>query len=68
MNSVTLYSTPTCPNCAVLRKKMAAKGIEFTDNQSVEEMTALGISRVPVLKVGDEIMDFGAANKWIKEQ
>ena len=68
MNSVTLFSTPTCPNCAVLRKKMTSKNISFTENQSVEDMQALGISRVPVLKVDDEIMDFGKANKWINEQ
>lgn len=68
MDNVILYSTPTCPNCAVLRKKMTSKNIPFVDNQSTEEMEALNITRVPALKVGDEIMDFGKANKWINEQ
>lgn len=65
---VTLYSTAVCPNCAVLRKKMDAKGIEYEDKQNVEELQALGINRVPVLKVDDELLDFGKANKWINEQ
>ena len=68
MNTVILYSTPTCPNCAVLRKKMNAKNISFIDNHSIEDLQSLGITRVPVLKVDDEIMNFGKANKWINEQ
>ena len=66
--NITLYSTPTCPNCAVLRKKMNSKNIIFNENQSIEEMESLGIMSVPVLKVDDQIMGFGEANKWINNQ
>lgn len=64
---VVLYSTG-CPKCTVLKKKLDNKGIEYTENSSVEEMLSLNITLVPVLKVGDSMMDFAQANTWINEQ
>lgn len=64
---VVLYSTG-CPKCTVLKKKLDNKGIEYTENSSVEEMLSLNITLVPVLKVGDSMMDFVQANTWINEQ
>lgn len=64
---VILYSTG-CPRCEVLKKKLNEKNIKYTENNSVDEMLALGIDAVPVLKVDEELMEFSAANKWINEQ
>lgn len=41
--TVILYSTG-CPRCSVLKKKLEEKGINYTENNSVDEMLALGIS------------------------
>lgn len=64
---VVLYSTG-CPKCEVLKKKLAAKGINYTENSSVDEMLALGITQVPVLKIDDKLMSFAEANSWVNTQ
>lgn len=61
---ITLYSTG-CPKCKVLKSKLEEKNIEFVENNSVEEMTGLGITQVPVLSVGDVLFDFKQAVTWV---
>ena len=63
---VTLYSNG-CPRCNVLKKKLDQKGIAYEVNDDVNDMLALGIEQVPVLKVGADLLDFTAANKWLNE-
>ena len=62
--SITLYSTG-CPKCKVLKSKLEAKNVEFVENNSVEKMTELGITQVPVLSVGGVLMDFKQAVDWV---
>lgn len=62
-----LYTT-NCPQCEVLKKKLDAKGIPYTINDSVKEMLELCIQSVPVLKVDDKMMNFSEANAWINAQ
>lgn len=64
---VIFYSTH-CPKCKVLKTKLDSKKINYIENNSVEDMLALGVQMAPVLKVGEEIMDFSAAVKWINSQ
>lgn len=64
MYNITLHSTG-CPQCNVLKRKLAAKGITYEENNDVEKMVALGIEYVPVLQVNDTLMDFLAACKWV---
>lgn len=65
--TVILYSTG-CPKCAVLKKKLGAAGIAYTENTDVEEMTALGLKSAPTLCVDGRMMDFTAAVSWLREQ
>lgn len=67
INNIILYSTG-CPKCEVLKKKLAEKGIQYTVNESVEEMLSLGIEQVPVLKINEELLPFPAAVKWINDK
>lgn len=67
MNKIILYSTG-CPSCNVLKKKLAAKGIQFEENNDQELMRSMNFVRVPVLDVDGNQMDFAAANNWINEQ
>ena len=67
INNIILYSTG-CPKCDVLKKKLAEKGIQYTVNESVEEMLSLGIEQVPVLKINEELLPFSAAVKWINDK
>lgn len=65
--NVILYSTG-CPKCKILKKKLAEKNIDYTENQNVEEMVALGIDQVPVLKIDGEIMKFKEAVEWVNSR
>lgn len=64
---VILYSTG-CPKCSVIKKKLDAKDIEYTENNDVDAMVALGISQVPVLSVDGELLSFVEANQWVNER
>lgn len=65
--TVILYSTG-CPRCSVLKKKLKEKGIKYTENNSVDEMLALGIMTVPVLGIGDELKNFTESVAWLNNQ
>lgn len=65
--NIVLYSTG-CPKCEVLKKKLAEKGIPYTENNSVDEMLELGINNVPVLSVEGELKDFTESTVWLRNQ
>ena len=67
MKEVIFYSTH-CPRCKVLELKLKQKGINYEENNNVEEMTAKGFKEAPKLEVDGVIMDFKQAVDWIKEQ
>ena len=62
---IILYSTDWCPKCQVLKKKLAAKYIEFKTIQDEEVLDEMGIDELPVLSVNGELMNMAAANNWI---
>jgi len=64
---IILYSTG-CPKCKVLKQKLDAKGLCYTEVGDVEQMTALGITMVPILSVDGSLMEFFEANQWINRQ
>lgn len=67
MDSVVLYSTG-CPRCLVLKQKLNEKGIEFEENQNVDQMLEMGMTNVPILDVNGDRMEFSGAIAWINEQ
>lgn len=64
---IILYSTG-CPRCSVLKKKLDEKGINYTENNSVKEMLALGIRTAPVLSIGNELKNFTESIAWLNKQ
>ena len=66
MSEIILYSTG-CPKCRILETKLQSKGIYYTKNTSVDEMTKLGFTNVPMLEVDNGYLDFGEAVRWINE-
>ena len=66
MEQIILYKTPTCPTCKVLKKKLEDKGIEFTENEDIDEMLSMGIMNAPTLSVNGELLDFMSALDWVK--
>lgn len=63
---IVLYST-NCPRCKVLEAKMIEKDIPFEEVNDVDEMSRLGITQAPMLKVGDKLMDFSRAIEWVRK-
>lgn len=61
---ITLYST-NCSNCQMLKMLLVQNNIEFTENNSVDDMLALGITRVPVLSVSGKLMGYQESKEWI---
>ena len=64
---VILYSNG-CPRCCVLKQKLNAKAITYTEENSVEKMIDMGIEQVPILSVDGEMLPFGQANEWVNKQ
>ena len=62
-NTVTVYSTPTCPYCKRAKDYLTRKGIAFTDynvaddrakaKEMIEKSKQMG---VPVIVVGDDVI------------
>lgn len=67
IDNIVLYSNG-CPRCKILKSKLDAKDIQYTENSSVDEMLALGITNVPVLSLNGELMEFGEAVKWVNNK
>ena len=68
MNDIYILYSTGCPKCEVLKKKLAEKGVQYTENNSVDEMLKLGIEAVPVLKVDDRLLEFKEAVDWVNKQ
>ena len=64
---VILYST-NCPKCKVLEKKLDSIGVDYTIVTGEDLMISKGFSSAPMLEVDGNIMDFGNAVRWAKEQ
>ena len=64
---ITLYSTH-CPRCYVLRAKLDAKNIEYTEENDIDKMLEMGIQSVPVLGIDAKLLSFKDANNWINNQ
>lgn len=67
MGRIILWSTH-CPRCKVLELKLKQKGINYEENNNVEEMTAKGFQEAPKLEVDGTIMGFKEAVEWLKGQ
>ena len=68
---IKLYTTH-CPACEVLQKKLVLKNIEFEIIDDKEKVMKVGINNginnVPMLDVGDNILDYVNAVKWVNNQ
>lgn len=63
---ITVYTTPGCPRCKVLKTKLEQKNIEYTESSNVDEVIALGFSSAPVVKINGIAYDYKGALEWIK--
>lgn len=64
---IILFSTESCPRCAVLRKKLEQKNIPFQETHDLEEVINLGYKSAPILKIdGNTYLQLKEANEYIK--
>lgn len=67
-NKTVIFYSTHCPKCKALEMLLKKYNIQYVENNDVQEMLDLGLASAPALKVGDLILDFSQAAKWIKEQ
>ena len=68
---VTLYSTG-CPKCNVLKKKLEAANVNYTEVTDTDKVTQIcnstGFDSVPIIAIEDgHILDFNRAIAWVKQ-
>ena len=62
---ITLYSTG-CPKCNILERRLTNDGISFNISNDVDELIDMGFQNAPVLKIGDNFIDYANAMKLLK--
>lgn len=61
MKRIILYSMEKCPHCLVAKKYLDEQGIPYRlcnvkTPKGQKELAAMGMRSVPVLKIGDKIL------------
>ena len=71
---IKLYSTH-CPHCRTVAMMLDKKNISYEEiyidpskPEAVKIMVDMGLRGAPGLVVGDKVMEFTEALRWIKEQ
>lgn len=64
-----LYTTH-CPKCKVIEKKMALKGIEYEEEDNIDEIMKVaakaGVNSAPLLETDDgRVLNFAEANRLL---
>lgn len=67
MEEIILYSSG-CPKCKILESKLNQKEIKYEHITDIEIMLEKGFLSMPMLQVGETIMNFTQANTWINER
>ena len=62
---IVFYSTG-CPKCGVLKKKLDQAHIVYVEEHDMEEMLAIGLKAAPALMVGDKLLNFSDAVRWVQ--
>lgn len=60
---IVLY-TIDCPKCKVLESKLKSKNIQFEKCMDKDYMISHGMTTLPYLKVGNELLDFKQSINW----
>lgn len=74
MNTIKVYSTPSCTKCKMLKDKLKKKQIDFTEinlfqhKDLIDKFSKKGIMSVPIVEIDNEIMDFKQANDWVNKR
>lgn len=66
MDEIILYSNH-CPQCKVLEAKLKSNNIKFITVEDIDLMIAKGFKSMPMLQVGEDIMNYAQALQWVNQ-
>lgn len=66
MNQIIFYTTH-CPKCKVLKAKLDSLNINYITQDDINIMENMGMTTAPILQVGNNLLTFSQAVKWLKE-
>ena len=68
MESITIFTLPTCSKCRVIKMKLERKGYSFEECQDIPTMEKLDIRSTPALRIptGEILRNFTEINKWVE--
>lgn len=66
MNQIIFYTTH-CPKCKVLKAKLDSLNIDYITQDDINIMENMGMTTAPMLQVGNNLLTFSQAVKWLKE-
>ena len=66
MNQIIFYTTH-CPKCKVLKAKLDSLNINYLIQEDINVMENMGMTTAPMLQVGNNLLTFSQAVKWLKE-
>lgn len=65
---LTLFTSPTCPKCRVIKAKLTAANIEYNVSEDMEEMSKYNIKTLPMgLSEDGTLLSFADLVKLTKE-
>lgn len=67
MSKPILYTTG-CPACITLKQMLDKANIEYEEKTNIQEMKALGFTKVPVLSIDENLLLFPDAVAWIQQK
>lgn len=67
---ITLYTSDTCGICRMVKMKLEKKQIPYKNEKDITDLIALGIQRLPVLKLEDGtiVTNVAEINNWVNAQ
>lgn len=63
---ITVYTTPGCSKCALLKRKLTENGLEYVESHDPTEPMEKGFKSAPVLKYDDKFYLFKDALELLK--
>ena len=66
-DSITLYSSPTCPVCQMLKRELTSRNITYkVEEENYDVLKERHLFKLPILQVGDTFMAAPEAVHWLK--
>lgn len=67
MEQIKLFTSPTCPNCQVLKRLMNDSAIEYNEVQDYDAMEKEGVMSLPTIKTDSKLLPYVDAVNYIRE-